>query len=75
MSPEFKFTLDLAQLVMLAGLVWGLARMSKSVDILGEASKALTTGLDHITNALSLLAARVLVLEDRTGRRQTDRGR
>lgn len=73
MNQEFKITLDIAQLVMLGGLIWGLAKMSASVNQLREVTGKLTRGLETIEGTLSDLAGRVLVVEDRTGRRATDR--
>ena len=68
MSPDFKVTLDIAQLLMLGGLIWGLARMSKAVDVLTATSEKLTTGLEHLAAGLSSLVGRILVLEDRDRR-------
>lgn len=73
MNQEFKITLDIAQLVMLGGLIWGLAKMSASVNQLREVTGKLTRGLETIEGTLAELAGRVLVVEDRTGRRATDR--
>lgn len=73
MNPdELKVTLNIAQLVMLGGLIWGLARMSKAVDVLGTVTTELAQGLKKIGDALAMVAGRVLVLEDRAGRRATD---
>lgn len=69
MSPDLKFSFDIAQLVMLGGLIWGLARMSKSVDVLGTVTTELTSGLKVVTAALTSVAGRVSILEDRQDRR------
>jgi len=68
MNPDLKFTVDLAQLIMLCGLVWGLARMSKAVDYLGEVTNRLTTKLEYFGTVTADLLTRVRVLEDREGR-------
>jgi hypothetical protein len=72
-TTNLNFTLNLAQLVMLGGLVWALARMSKSVDVLTTVSDKLVLGLEKIEIAMAGLVTRVTVLEDRGGRRSTDR--
>jgi X-X-X-Leu-X-X-Gly heptad repeat protein len=64
-TPEFKVTLDIAQLIMLGALVWGLARMSAAVDSLRDATGKLTTGLEQVVNGMADLSGRVRVLEDR----------
>lgn len=75
MTGEFKLTLDIAQILLLGGLVWGLARMSKSVDVLTDVTDRLTEGVRAVEQALGGIAGRVLVLEERTGpgRRASDR--
>jgi hypothetical protein len=73
LTTDLKLTLDIAQLVMLGGLIWALARMSKSVDVLTIVSDKLVAGLDKIEIAMAGLVTRVAVLEDRGGRRVTDR--
>lgn len=74
MSQEFNVTLNIAQLIMLGGLIWGVARMSKSVDVLGEVTTKLTMGLEKIGEGLAALITRVGILEDRSqGRRRSDR--
>lgn len=73
MNPETtRITLDIAQLLAIGGLVWGLARMSKSVDTLKEVSDQATALFRTMGATLAELSGRVLVLEDRTGRRATD---
>lgn len=71
MSSEFKITLDIAQLVMLAGLVWALAKMSASVDSLRAVTGELTRGLEKIGDSLDEVGRRVAFLEGRSqhGRR------
>jgi len=73
MTPELNVTLNLAQLIMLGGIIWGLARMSKAVDVLSGVTDRLTVGLDHITTELTAVAGRVSFLEGSKGRRSTDR--
>lgn len=70
MTPTFTMTLDVAQIALLGGLIWGLAKMSRSVDVLGEVTTGLTVGLKEISTALAELSGRVLVLEDRTPHRR-----
>lgn len=73
MNPETtRITLDIMQLIAIGALVWGLARMSKSVDTLKEVTDGLVTALRVLGKELGDLSGRVLVLEDRTGRRATD---
>lgn len=68
-------TLDIAQLIMLAGLVWGLARMSKAVDVLSDVTDKLTAGLERIDAGLLEMVGRVSYLEGAGGRRVGDRPR
>lgn len=70
MNQEFKLTLDIAQLLMLAGLVWALAKMSASVDTLRTVTGDLTRGLAKIGDTLDAMVTRVTVLEDRGNRRR-----
>ncbi len=75
MSPEFKVTLDIAQMVMLGGIIWGLARMSKAVDTLVSVTDKLTAGLERIGAELTDIVGRVGYLEGVGGRRAGDRPR
>lgn len=68
MNPDLKVTLDIAQIVLLCGLVWGLAKMSASVDSLRTVTEKLTTGLEGIDKTIGILTGRVMVLEDRRKR-------
>lgn len=73
MSQEFTMTLNIVQMVLLGGLIWGVARMSKSVDDLGKATEKLTGNLERVAEGLASITARVGILEDRsTVRRRTD---
>ena len=65
MSPELNVSLNLAQLFLLGGLIWGLARMKSSVDMLTTTSEKLTNGLERVASMLAELGSRVSVLEDR----------
>ena len=72
-NPETtRISLDIMQLIALGGLIWGLARMSKAVDTLKEVSDEAAKVVKAVGDKLSELSGRVLVLEDRTGRRSTD---
>lgn len=71
MNPDVKVTLDIAQLVILGGLVWGLAKMSASVDSLRAVTTDLTRGLEKIGMTLFDMVSRVRVLEDRDRRAET----
>jgi len=71
MSGEVKITLDIAQLVILGGLVWGLAKMSAAVDSLRAVTTDLTRGLEKIGMTLFDMVSRVRVLEDRDRRAET----
>lgn len=74
MSPEFKVTLDIAQMALLGGLVWGLARMSASVDTLRTVTVELAKGLEKISDGLDGIGGRVSFLEGRSNQgRRTDR--
>jgi hypothetical protein len=64
-TPEFKVTLDIAQLIMLGALVWGLARMSAALDGVREVTAKLTAGLERVVTGMADLSGRVRVLEDR----------
>ena len=68
MSDDFNIPLNITQLIMLAGLVWGLARMSKSVDVLSDVTAKLATRLEYFGTVLSDMVSRVRVLEDRDER-------
>jgi uncharacterized protein YoxC len=74
-TEPFNLTLNVAQLVLLGGLIWGLAKMSASVDSLRKVTQDLTAGLERIGAALASLITRVTVLEDRTARNVDDRRR
>ena len=65
---EINVTLNVAEIIALGGVIWGLARMSKSLDILGEATTALTKRLEFFGATLNELLGRVMVLEDRSRR-------
>jgi hypothetical protein len=71
MTGDLKITLDIAQLVILGGLVWGLAKMSASVDSLRAVTTDLTRGLEKIGMTLFDMVSRVRVLEDRDRRAET----
>jgi|GEM_PF-6018800 len=68
MNPDLKITLDFAQLALVGGLVWGLAKMKQSVDYLGKVTDNLTRRLEHIGSDLAVIAGRVGILEDRDKR-------
>lgn len=68
MNPDFRLPLDLTQLVMLGGVIWGLARMSKSVENLGTVTDKLTSRLEYFGGVLQDMVGRVRVLEDRDDR-------
>ena len=68
MNPDFRLTLDIGQLVLLGGVIWGLARMSNTVETLTGVSRNLVKELKEVSDSLANLTGRVLVLEDRTKR-------
>jgi uncharacterized protein YoxC len=74
-TPEFNVSLNIAQLVLLGGLIWNLARMSKAVDNLGTVTDNLTRGLEGIGKQLTGIVDRVSFLEGAGGRRATDKAR
>lgn len=75
MSQEVVISLNIAQMLMLGGLIWGLARMSHSVDTQGSQIGTLTRTLEKIGESLNDTINRVGVLEERTqGRRRADKG-
>ena len=65
MNPPFQVTLDIAQIMLLAGLIWGLARMSASIDTLRTVTSALNQALEHLSSTMQDMVTRVRVLEDR----------
>ena len=70
MNPaELPISLNIAQLVMLGGVIWGLARMSRTVEMLAVTTTGQAADLKKIGDALGTLASRVMVLEDRADRR------
>ena len=68
MNPDVRITLDLAQIIMVGALIWGLARMSKSVENLGTVTDKLTSRLEYFGGVLQDMVGRVRVLEDRDER-------
>lgn len=68
MNPDVRITLDLAQIIMVGALIWGLARMSKSVENLGTVTDKLTQRLEYFGGVLQDMVGRVRVLEDRDDR-------
>ena len=73
-SSPITLTLDIAQLVMLGGLIWRLAEMSSAVKALTSATAQLTVGAKVFSDGLADLVTRVAVLEDRdNGRRDRRR--
>lgn len=68
MTAELTLTLNITQLVLLGGLIWGLAKMSAAVDSLREVTNRLTDGLEGIGASLADMMGRVRVLEDRAQR-------
>lgn len=71
MTPEFSISLSIAQLVLVASLVWGLAKMSAAVDSLRTVTSDLTKGLERFGESLNDMVRRVSILEDRSGRRRS----
>ena len=65
MNPPFQVTLDIAQIMLLAGLIWGLARMSASIDTLRTVTASLNLALEHLSSTMQDMVTRVRVLEDR----------
>lgn len=64
-----RFSLDVAQLVMLGGLIWatsgGLAKLRAAVDTLTQGLATAAGGLHDVAVGLAELVSRVAVLEDR----------
>ena len=69
MTEPVRITLDVAQLAMLGGLIWGLAKMSAAVDSLRTVTTGLTKGVEQIGITLGDMVSRVRILEDRSERR------
>jgi hypothetical protein len=67
-TPEFKVTLDIAQIAVLVSLVAGLVKMSMSVNALTTVTGELAKKLEGIAHALGDVGTRVAVLEDRDQR-------
>jgi hypothetical protein len=62
MSPV-TITLDVAQILALAGVVWGLSRMSSNLDNLVKSHDKLVETVERIGNTVVDLLTRVGVLE------------
>lgn len=73
MNGEIAVTINVAQLLLLGGVIWGMAKMSASVDNLRSVTAELTVGLRAVGAALQDVASRVRVLEDREERERQDR--
>lgn len=63
MSPDFNITLNVAQIIMLGGVIWGLARMSKSVDTHSSTLDMVTERLEYFAGVLMEMVGRVKSLE------------
>lgn len=72
-SSPITVTLDIAQLVMLGGLIWRLAEMSKTIKDLTAVTAQLTLGARVFSDGLAVLVTRVAVLEDRNSDRRDRR--
>lgn len=72
-SSEWAITLDVAQLVTLGGLIWGLSQMNATVKQLGALTKELADKLGELDEAHSKTVARVDVLMDRDNQRRDRR--
>lgn len=73
-SPNgLTFTMDLAQLAVLAGLIWRLAEMSGAVKSLTKVTGELTIASKFVSDAMAALVTRVAVLEDRDNERRDRR--
>ena len=70
MTPELRFSLDIGQVVILGGLIWSLARMSKSVDVLVSVTGDHTKALEKVGVGLGEVATRIRILEDRDDQRR-----
>ena len=69
MTEPVRITLDVAQLFMLGGLIWGLAKMSSAIGALRTVTSGLTKGVERIGITLADMVSRVRILEDRSERR------
>lgn len=72
-DSQLKVSLDIAQLVMLGGLIWRLAEMSTAVKALTKVTGELTIGAAVFSSGLADLVTRVSVLEDRDNDRRDRR--
>jgi hypothetical protein len=67
-SSDLTITLNIAEILALGGVVWGLARMSKSLDFLSDATSDLGKRMEYFGMTLNDMVGRVRVLEDRGNR-------
>lgn len=72
-ETTLTFTMNVAQLVILGGLVWRLAEMSSAVKALTKVTEKLTLATDLVSDGLNALIIRVAVLEDRESSRRDRR--
>lgn len=70
MTPDFTFTIDIAGILALAGVIWGFAKMSAKLDTLSETVSGVGKEIGKIVGVLADLSERVTVLEDRSDRRR-----
>jgi hypothetical protein len=65
---ELTISLNIAEILALGGVIWGLARMSRSLDYLSDSTGKLSERMEFYGATLNQLLGRVLVLEDRSKR-------
>ena len=63
MTESLQVTLNIAQLFLLGGVIWGIAQMSERLKGLTTATGDLADGLGKIGDKLALLGERVAAVE------------
>lgn len=71
---NLRLSVDVAGVVMLGGLVWGLAKMSGSIDTLKEVTKDLTAASKEFARGLIEMGMRIRALEVRNEERGKQQG-
>lgn len=66
---NLRLSVDIAGVVMVGALVWGVAKMSGSIDQLKEVTKDLTSASKEFARGLVDMGLRIRVLEVKDGER------
>lgn len=71
---NLRLSVDIAGVVMLGGLIWGLAKMSGSIETLKDVTKDLTEASKEFAKGLIEMGMRIRVLEVRNEERGKQQG-